>query len=401
MTSSRASSDASGIATLEHARFDAAPVDLAACVSDALKVLGDPRELTLLINDPQRDTDSRSVLEEIAERIDPPNIRILVATGTHKFTPDAREQFRRDLTAAISPGELAWHDARGEGLVDIAGVWRGHRWLLEDAPLLAVGSCEPHYFAGFTGAHKTCTIGCASYDDIERNHFHALSPRSRPGRLSGNPVYQGILDMLSALDRFRSRPLAGVNLVQIGREITAAVAGSIAQSLQQGVAIAERVFIRRIPAPAKGLILEATGVLAESFYQADKAIKNNEWAVRDGGTLVLIAPCGKGIGQDQFLDLLRAARTYEQARRVVDERGYRLGDHKGLRLRYLTDPARRNVGIFLVSDGISPDDARTLGVTKVSSAEEGMSRAGLPSGTGNVYRIRDAADLCVLPGGGD
>ena len=117
--------------------------------------------------------------------------------------------------------------------------------------------------------------------------------------------------------------------------------------------------------------------------------------------LILAAPCGDGLGQDQFVDLLRRAGTYEKADRIVQQRGYRLGDHKAVRLRYLTDPAHRNVKIFLVSDGISPDEAETLGMTKVPSIDRAVSVSGLSSQTEGVYRVRDAGNLCVMSGSAD
>jgi len=385
------------MATLAPTAPPATEPDLSEAVSRSLQVIGNPRCLTLLVNDPQRQTDSRSVLELLADRIDPANLRILVATGSHQIPPDRRESFQAELTAGVAVGELAWHDCRADDLVSIGALWRGHPWLTEDTPLLAVGSVEPHYFAGYTGAHKTFTIGCASYEDIEANHANALSPACRPGKLSGNPVYRGATDMLAALER--SRPAAAINLVQIARSPVAAFGGTVAGCLQAAAAVAGQIYVKRIAAPAGVLVLEATGPLAQSFYQADKAIKNNEWAVRDGGTIILQAPCPDGIGQGQFVELLARARTHQQAMEVMSARGYRLGDHKAVKLRYLTDQACRAVKVFLVSEGISDDQARLLGVTKVGSVKEAMSLAGSQPGDEGVYLIRDAANLTVLPGG--
>ena len=57
---------------------------------------------------------------------------------------------------------------------------------------LAFGVVEPHYFAGWAGAHKTATVGVWDRATITANHEHALAPASQPLALDGNPVYDGL-----------------------------------------------------------------------------------------------------------------------------------------------------------------------------------------------------------------
>lgn len=368
-------------------------------VRDALRRLGDPGELLVLINDPQRHTDTPSVLRILAKIISPEQIKVLVAAGSHTFTHTHTSEFERSISPGLHFADFAWHNARSPDLTAIGSpgesLWRCHPWLLSGLPILAIGSVEPHYFAGFTGAHKTCTVGCASYDDLERNHAHAMSGNCRPCMLEGNPVYEGIGDMLKQLQH-RS-PVAAVNVVQAGRTILGAAGGDPIETLRELVPLARHTFVRTIPRPVDALIAEVAGPLGASFYQADKGVKNNEWALRDGGTLILEAPCPDGIGQDAFMDILRQASTYERALAMVTRRGYRLGDHKAVRLRYLTDPACRGVRVFLVSEGISDDDARLLGFTKSSCRREALAMAGLSKQEAQIIHVHDAGNNVTSP----
>lgn len=370
------------------------PEELALAVQDALSAYDRAQEMTVLVNDPQRHIQTRRVLEILARHVDPSRTRLVVATGSHKFSLAARQQFEAELAGPDAYQAISWHDCRSKELVRLGDSWLCHPWLLESRPLLAIGSVEPHYFAGFTGAHKTATIGCASYGDIERNHSHAMDVRCRPCQLEGNPVYEGVAEMLWRL--LARRELSVVNLVQAGDTAVAAYGGEPFSTLASAATAAMRTFVKAVP-PVDGIVANVAGPLGRSFYQAEKGIKNSEWAVRDGGCLILQASCEEGIGQDAFVDLLRDAPTFRQAAETVAIRGYRLGDHKAVRLRYLTDKACRNVRVYVVSPGISQDQAELMGMLKAPNVESALSHAGLSAGRDRLLEVDDAGNYCLLP----
>jgi len=370
---------------------------LESALESVIERLRPARAVTIVVNDPQRHTCTRTVLRRLAEPLKGRPLRALVATGSHHFDERARRRFAREVLSAVGFREVAWHDCRSEDLVRVAGPlpWRGHRWLLEEThALLAIGSCELHYFAGITGAHKTLTIGCAHHDDIEANHAHALSEASRPGRLAGNPVHEGVAAMLAGLEAHRE--CLAINLFQVGRQIVAAAAGRPMAALEALAPQVRRSYLRRIDRPADALILHAEGVLGRSFYQADKAIKNSEWAVRDGGWMILDAPCPEGVGQSHFMELLRQAPGYQAAEALLRRRGYRLGDHKAVRLRRLTD--LRGVRVLAACEGLSDEELAVLGFQRCADVEAGLEAIGLDAGRGRVYRVADAACLAVVAG---
>ena len=372
----------------------ASPEAVAHALEQVRVVLGGQAPDLVVVNDPQRATATPLVLKQAAAAGVLGRPRVLVATGSHHFDADQRRAMEQSF-AGLPLGEWAWHDARSEALVAIAGAtgWRAHPWLAAARRVLAIGSVEPHYFAGLSGAHKTLTIGCAAYADIERNHAGALEPTCRPCRLAGTPVHEGVVRLLRGLEAGRS--LAAVNLFQTGETVVDAAGGMPLAALQALASKVEAAYLRRIAEPADALVVEVTGALSCSFYQAEKGIKNSEWAMRDGGVMVLVAACPQGIGQDAFVGLLRQSATHAAAVACVHLRGYRLGDHKAVRLRYLTDPACRNVRVFVVSPGLSDADARVLGVRLAPSVDAALRQAGVAAGASRVYRVYDAGNLCV------
>ena len=351
---------------------------------------GAPVDL-VIINDPQRGTASARVLEIARDFINFPATRLLIATGSHRFSATARAAFEAPLRQ-LGFQHIAWHDARATNLVDLRG-WHAHPWLATARSILAIGSVEPHYFAGYTGAHKTLTIGCAAYADIESNHAGAMSPACRPGHPETSPVHLGVLDLLRTLET--GRRLAAINLFQIGDEILAASGGAPIAALDALIPLVQRTYLRALEKPADALIARVAGPLACSFYQADKGIKNNEAAVRSGSALILDAACPQGIGQDAFFQLLQQAPDHRTALALVQSRGYRLGDHKAVRLRHLTDPACRNVRLILVSPGLTDAHARILGATKADSIDAALRAAGATGKSALLCDVEDAGNTCL------
>lgn len=270
--------------------------------------------------------------------------------------------------------DVSWHEA--DRIVPFGGnsSLQVHPWVAESRYLLPIGSVEPHYFAGVTGAHKTVTIGVFSRQDIERNHCGALAVTSGVLRLAGNPVHEGILDALSAY-RHAGKSVLAINEVVFGDELLAAAAGAPIESLAELLPTVWKVFTYSVTQPFDVIRLQVPPPLGRSFYQADKALRNNESAVRDGGCLILEAACPEGVGQDAFLRLLRAAPDFASVVGMVDRDGYRLGDHKAVKLRYLMDAAQRGVHVALVGSAVSSADARVLGVNLFETTDDAMQWA--------------------------
>jgi len=395
-------------------------VDSARATSDALASAGfeqfargaasEGRSLTLLVNDNHRYTDTRSFIEAVLALLDSrlagervPPLRVLVAAGSHVADDAERRAHESAIFGehASRLAEVAWHDARSETGLRTVGNMTLHAWMAEAGFYLACGSMEPHYFAGITGAHKTLTVGVMSMESLRANHEHALSPAARPLRLDGNPVHVGIVDALADLEDSGARLLA-VNQVIVGERIVGVTAGHPLEALIQGLQIVRSCFAAELDAEADLVVAEVKPPLDRDFYQADKGIKNTEFAVRAGGVLLLEAKCSHGVGIDHFVELLRAAPTAEEARAIVESRGYRLGDHKAVRLRALTD--ERGVHVGLVGSSVPIDLAGVLGVRMFADradaarwAREVLASETSPAGAeaGRAVVVHDAGNIAL------
>jgi nickel-dependent lactate racemase len=366
---------------------------------------GEP--VTLVVNDPHRATGSRRAIEVIVGLADAagirPRWRLLVATGSHAFAPGERRRHEEHLLgrrAGRFP-ERAWHDARDDRRLAAVGGRRLHRWVAEGRFAVGVGSLEPHYFAGVTGAHKTLTIGVMSLEDLRRNHAGALEAGSAPLALEGNPVFEGVVRTLESLEKAGMR-LFAVDLIEAGGRLFGCTAGPPLQALRSGLPLVRRLFARRLEAPADLIVARVRPPLDRSFYQADKGIKNVERAVRDGGVILLDAPCPAGVGIDRFLSLLRRAATHAAAVRQVERQGYALGDHKAVRLRALTEG--RGVRLGIIAPTLPPPAARLLHASRLASRSAAARWARRALGTPASRRpiraviVEDAGNLTLQAG---
>ncbi len=361
------------------------------------------RSLTLLVNDTHRFTDTRSFIDAVIAILDHrlatdriPPLRVLVATGSHLAGDDEKRAHEASMLGPHSSriAEVAWHDARSEGGLRAVGNTTLHAWMAEAGFYLACGSMEPHYFAGITGAHKTLTVGVMSLEGLRANHEHALSPAARPLKLDGNPVHVGIVDALADLEDSGARLLV-LNQVIVDGRVVGLTAGHPLEALVQGLAIVRSCFAAEVDEEADLVVAEVGPPLSRDFYQADKGIKNTEFAVRAGGVLLLEAECTHGVGIDHFVELLRAAPTAEEARAIVAARGYRLGDHKAVRLRSLTE--ERGVRVGLVSRGVAADIAAVLGVSVFPdrTAAAAWALAALGDEATRAIVVHDAGNVAL------
>ncbi len=358
-------------------------------------------ELLLIVNDPYRATQTRPALQALAVFIRSLKLdvrfRVLVATGTHAVDPARRMAFETQVFSdcGLSITSIGWHESgNAAAMVEIAGV-RLNRALAESRHLLAVGSVEPHYFAGVTGAHKTLTIGCMAQKDIEANHVHALSPDSRILRTRGNPVYEGVAQVVHGLAG-AGRRFCAINEVICNDAVVAAAVGDPLTTLDELMPAMRQCFVYDIEKSVDILHLRVPPPLNQNLYQAEKALKNNGGAARRGGGILLDASCDEGIGPSRFIELLQAAPTFAESRQLVSQRGYRLGDHKAVKLRHLTDPACEGMHVAIASRHLRQEDLAGTGLhvfDGVDAAMDWLMRTITPSVNDGLI-VDDAGNLC-------
>jgi nickel-dependent lactate racemase len=123
-----------------------------------------------------------------------------------------------------------------------------------------------------------------------------------------------------------------------------------------------------------------------NLYQAQKALDNAKQAVADGGTVILVAECAEGLGDEAFSRwILRGDSPQGIVARI--HRAFELGGHKAAAIALV----RQRAGISLVS-GLPRETAAKCFMDPFPSVQEALDSALAARGAG--------ARVCVIPAGG-
>lgn len=364
----------------------------------------DHRRPTLfVVNDRQRATPTALLLS----LIEPPlkewtRARFVVATGSHP-SPDRRE-LEAVFGRALLPGirdRIIVHDARAASLVTVGRTARGtavavNPALFDTEAVVAIGSAEPHYFAGLTGGRKSLVPGLASFETIRQNHRMACATGARPLVLVGNPVHEDLEEAcLLVLAEGRRRGVAAVEsvvAVHRGRHVFFVDRGPIAGAAERALPAAADLWARCVPARFPVVVAEPGAPLDRDFYQALKAFEHGRHILMPGGVLVLAAACPRGLGPRHFVQLLEEIADPERFAPDFGE-DYDLGAHK---VANLLAHRREGKRLFLVAPA-APAELSQLarfGVRNFASLPEALREAGRLAAAGSS--AEEARDVLLI-----
>ena len=181
--------------------------------------------------------------------------------------------------------------------------------------IISLCDLDYHYFAGVSGGPKHIVPGIAGRAITTADHLQmfgelGFAPHVDMGILDGNPVYEykraavrTILDALGARGTF---VYAVVCVLNPAYQVVALEGGDIFEVHRNLRHALDKVYAASIPRLADIAIVAARH-LGINVYQAGKAINAAARAVKPGGTVVCVAPCPDGFGNEEFRNLMKVA----------------------------------------------------------------------------------------------
>jgi len=291
------------------------------------------KDVVFIVNDGTRPTPTPDVLDELEGMMDLRAARYLIATGAHRAPTEEELRFIFGRHLDRLRDRIVVHDARRSETVHLGRSKNGtdmdvNSIAVNADRLIIITSVEPHYFAGYTGGRKSFLPGVAAYGTIEQNHRLAMRPEARVLALEGNPVHE---DMMDALSVVRKQIFSIQVVLDRHQEIYRVAAGELHQAFREAVEWADEVFSVEVPKRYDAVITVAPYPMDIDLYQSQKAIDNAKWALKDGGTIILVSKCREGVGDDTFVKQLSRSRDPRVVLEGVKQE-YRLGYHKAAKM---------------------------------------------------------------------
>jgi nickel-dependent lactate racemase len=239
-----------------------------------------------------------ALLDELDGIIDPDDVVILVATGTHRTNTDTelRAMFG---DAVVDTIRIVNHDSRDRDTLTWCGrfgndvpVWLHREWVAADVKI-TTGFVEPHFFAGFSGGPKLVAPGLAALETVLVLHDAARigHANARWGITEGNPVHDDVRAIAAA-----TGVTFGFDVVlDHNKAIVAAFGGDLTAEHTAACATARTAAMRPVDDRFDIVVTTGSGYpLDQNLYQAVKGMSAAYQITRPGGTIICAAECRDG-----------------------------------------------------------------------------------------------------------
>ncbi len=319
--------------------------------SKRLNEIAQPQhKVAIVVDDFTRSTPSRAMLPPVLIELNTAgvkdeNITVIFGCGTHRAVqPEEAKQLVGE--EVLNRVMTISHDCKAEDLVSVGKTKHGNnvrinRVFAEADVKVLVGDVGFHYYAGYGGGRKSVMPAISCKGTISHNHAMLLEPKARTGVLEGNPVHE---DMTEAARLAKVDFILNVVTNSKG-EIVKAFAGDLEQAFLEATRLVDEMCRVSVDRRADIVVVSPGGYPADiNLYQAYKAVDNALEAVKRSGTIILVAECPEGHGNQVFYDWMTRMDDLKKVEREV-KRHFELGGHKA----YYLLKALKNHQIILVS----------------------------------------------------
>ena len=325
------------------------------------------RSASIIVSDITRPCPSYKFLPRLIQElneggIENKNIKVISGVGIHrKHTGDEKRKLVGDYVyeniktfdSDTSKSKLIGRTSRGTPLEVFEEV-------LGSDILIVTGNIEYHYFAGYSGGAKAILPGVCTRNSIEFNHSMMLEEGASAGSFFNNPVRQ---------DMEEAGRLAGIGFIfnvilDDKKNIIAAVAGKNNEAYLEGIRKYDSIYRREVGEAADIVITSQGGYPRDmNLYQSHKALENVKEIVAEKGTIILVASCCEGYGEDIFKQWMADCRDYVCLSERLKKK-FVLGGHKAVAVSRLLTKA----GVLLYSD-FSREETEKMGFKKVEDIQ--------------------------------
>lgn len=325
--------------------------------------------IVIIVSDVTRPTPTAKLLPPLLEELylggaKDENITVVFALGLHR---DQTEEESRKLVGNEVYGKIRCiqhntHKCRRIGMTSRGTPIEIFESVLDADIIIGTGSIEFHYYAGYSGGAKSVLPGVSSTEAVITNHKMMIDEKAVSGRVDG-PVRQ---------DMEEAAKITGLDFIlnvvlDSKKEIVAAVAGGFIEAHRKGMEVVDSMY--KVPVePADAVIVSCGGFPKDiNLFQANKALDNATQAVKEGGSIILVAECAEGIGNQVYECWNRECRSPDDAIERF-KKCFEFGGHKTAIIAKISKKFR----LYLVSK-LPEEQTRTAFFTPMASLKDALS----------------------------
>jgi nickel-dependent lactate racemase len=349
----------------------------------------------ILVDDSTRGTPVPRLLKRVvgnlwAAGVSDKQIRLLTAQGTHRGMTEG--ELRQKLGEFYGRFETHQHDWLDESNLREFGRTQdgtrvtANRLLAEADFRIGLGSIVPHRVKGFSGGAKIAFPGVAGREMQERNQWEAS--------LRMSETVMGIADNPMRLRMEEAARIVGLNYIanlvsDYEGKIVGCFVGDLVEAHRAGCKHAREINAVTLPRRA-GIVLIDSHPADRDFWQSAKGFYSGTMAVRDGGTLIVVAPNPEGVADNHPNVLEIGYRPHAELVRMVE--AGEIEDVVGAAV--LADVAQivDRADCIMVSTGVTRAETERLGFRYAPTAQDALAMAFEKQG--------DSSEVAVLRHGG-
>ncbi len=360
------------------------------------KLVGRGQRVAIVVTDHTRSCPDNIILPMLLDDLQGAgvsleDVSVVVGLGMHRKMSE--DEMRQKFGVVVEQVEVVNHDPLDERQLVYLGRTRSggpvyvNRRVAEADLVIAVGVVEPHQYAGFSGGRKLVAVGAAGVQTIAHTHQPRFidAAGTSLGVLQGNPFHRELVEIARKTNlRF------AVNVVlNAEQELVRCFTGEPDASLEAAALLASRLYIRPIKGQADVLVLGVGHPKDRDLYQASRGVTYayfaSKPAVREGGAIVLAAPCPEGIGDKRFEAMFRRAKTPSD----VVAKGKRLGFEPGEQRAYMLARVLEHAKVIVAGSALNPKALQRMFLQSAPSIDVALA---------DVFKILgEDARVLVIP----
>ena len=348
--------------------------------------------IAIAVPDSTRPTPSSLIVSAIIRELESlgiwsRDITVLIATGMH--SPESRDSIIKllgeEIVNRVKVINNDPYDKSGLtelGVTSLGTTIQVNKMFAESDVKIVAGTIGPCMLVGWSGGGKTVMPGVSSRRSIHENHklFVRNVRRAKRGAMfgliEGNIVRQDIDDYAQ-----RVGVDLMVNVIQDHKgNILGVYVGDVVKTFYEAQAFARNVLSSSEPIEGKAdIVVVSPGVFSHevSLYQSgSRMLAAVEDLVKDGGSIVLVSSCYKGIYEGTEVDEFKKFFTkYEDAEEVLDltEKDVIPSFESCIGYQFLW--MTKHFNIYVVSNNLSSNELKMFRMKHFLNVEDALNDA--------------------------